>query len=93
MHCIISTLELKPLLRILIPVQDYERLLRELPNLVDSYTIPWHKYNHVDFLYAVDNNRLLYPRLLRNMAAAERRSTQETNRPQNSSKKVFLRAI
>ena len=53
-------------------IQDYARLLRELPNLVDSYTIPWRKYGHRDFLYSGANGQLLYPRLLRNMAAAER---------------------
>ena len=60
----------------LFPVQDYKRLLRELPNLVDNYTIPWRKYTHSDFQYAIDNDKLLFPRLLSNMAAAE--ENQET---------------
>ena len=51
--------------------QDYNRLLRELPNLMDNYIIPWRKYTHTDFLYAIDNDKLLFPRLLSNIEAAE----------------------
>ena len=57
----------------LVPLfQDYNRLLRELPNLRDNYTIPWRKYTHIDFIYAIDNDKLLFPRLLSNIAAAEK---------------------
>ena len=38
---------------------------------MDNYTIPWRKYTHRDFQYAIDNNKLLYPQLLSNMATAE----------------------
>ena len=45
--------------------------MSQIPNLVDDFTVPNPKYNHVDFLWAIDNDKLLYPRLLRNMEAAE----------------------
>ena len=39
--------------------------------MVDNFTILWNRYNHTDFQYAIDNDKLLYPRLLCNMAVAE----------------------
>ena len=47
--------------------------------MVDNYSIPLRHYSHIDFMYAVDNDKLLYPRLLRNMAAAEDEYQTERN--------------
>ena len=43
-------------------LQDYERTLSELPNLFDNYTVPYERWNHVDFLWAKDIDTLLHPR-------------------------------
>lgn len=59
--------------------KDYERLLGKLPNIVDNYSIPLRHYSHIDFMYAVDNDKLLFPRLLQNMAAAEEKYQMERN--------------
>ena len=42
-----------------------------LPNLFDNYTVPYERWNHVDFLWAKDIDTLLHPRVLRNLAAGE----------------------
>ena len=47
--------------------------------MVDNYSVPFRHYSHIDFMYAVDNDKLLYPRLLQNMAAAEERYQSERN--------------
>ena len=51
--------------------QDYERTLSELPNLFDNYTIPYERWNHVDFLWAKNIDTQLHPRVLQNLAAGE----------------------
>jgi len=50
---------------------DYTRMLDELPNIFDAYTVPWEQFNHLDFLWAIDLDTLLFPRVLENMNAAE----------------------
>nr|XP_022911984.1 lipase 3-like [Onthophagus taurus] len=39
---------------------DVERLAKELPNMVYKYLIPFEKFNHLDFLWAVDIIPLAY---------------------------------
>jgi hypothetical protein len=46
-------------------------LLNELPNVFDNYTVPYAKWNHVDFLWGIDAPILLFPRLMKNIADAE----------------------
>ena len=60
-------------------MQDYERLIGKLPNIVDNYSVPLRHYSHLDFMYAVDNDKLLYPRLLQNLGAAEDKYQKERN--------------
>ena len=43
------------------------RLTSELPNLVKSYKVPFEGWNHLDFMYGVDANELVYSELLRQM--------------------------
>ena len=38
-----------------------------LPNLVASYEVPFPKWNHLDFIWAIDADILLYPEILKNM--------------------------
>ena len=47
--------------------QDVVRLTSQLPNLVASYEVPFPKWNHLDFVWAIDADTLLYPELLKNM--------------------------
>ncbi len=51
--------------------QDYTKLLGKLPNVFDNYTIPFDKWNHLDFMWAIDLDKYLIPRLLKNMDSAE----------------------
>jgi hypothetical protein len=52
-------------------IQDYDKMLNELPNIFDNYTVPYEKWNHVDFLWGIDANILLFPRVMKNIADAE----------------------
>ena len=36
---------------------DYERLIKELPNIVTTFTVGWDMWNHMDFITAVDAPR------------------------------------
>ena len=60
-------------------LQDYERTLSELPNLFDNYTVPYERWNHVDFLWAKDIDTLLHPRdqLYKNRSSGKTDSQQE----------------
>ncbi|OXA40684.1 Lipase 1 [Folsomia candida] len=40
--------------------QGYERLLKVLPNVVNSYTIPSKTFSHIDFVYASNANEMVY---------------------------------
>ena len=52
---------------------DVQRIVTEHPNIVESYQVPCHGWNHMDFLWAKDIDTLLHPRVLRNLAAGEER--------------------
>ena len=43
----------------------------QLPDLYDAFTVPWDKWNHLDFLWAIDSDIYLFPRLLENINAVE----------------------
>ena len=47
--------------------QDVFKLTSQLPNLVESYRVPWDKWNHEDYVQAIDADEILYPEILRNM--------------------------
>ncbi len=51
--------------------EDYERLLKELPNVISNYTIPYDQWNHLDFAWGIDADKLLFPKILENVKKAE----------------------
>ena len=40
--------------------------------LYDNFTIPYPEWNHVDFMWAIDTDIYLFPRMLENIEAAEK---------------------
>jgi len=46
---------------------DYTRLIAELPHIIKTFTVDWKKWNHMDYLTAIDAPRLLYPSILGTM--------------------------
>jgi len=46
---------------------DVMRLSSQLPNLFASYEVPFAKWNHLDFLYGIDADVLVYQELLKDM--------------------------
>merc|ERR1719483_788600 len=51
----------------LVQPQDYNRLINELPNVVNVHTVDSYNWNHIDFLTAKDAPRLLYPFIVEEM--------------------------
>ncbi|XP_014616133.1 PREDICTED: lipase 3-like [Polistes canadensis] len=51
----------------LVNVKDVLNLSKELRNVVDKYKIPFEKFNHLDFLWAIDARKLVYNRILHTM--------------------------
>lgn len=45
-------------------VEDIKILKRKLPNVIDFYQVPFKKFNHADYLWAMDSKRLVYGRIL-----------------------------
>jgi len=50
---------------------DLIRLTAELPNLIKSYKVPFDGWNHLDFMYGIDANELVYQELLKQLKNAE----------------------
>ncbi|KAK4886631.1 hypothetical protein RN001_002902 [Aquatica leii] len=45
-------------------ISDVTTLSRKLNNVVGKFTVPDHKFNHVDYLYGIDAYKLLYARII-----------------------------
>ena len=52
-------------------LQDLVRLTADLPNLVESYKVPFEGWNHLDFMYGIDAPELVYKELLKQLKNAE----------------------
>lgn len=50
----------------LVEKRDLNQLLNRLPNIYDDYEVPFAKWNHADFCYAIDANTLVYSRVVEN---------------------------
>jgi len=46
---------------------DVLRLLSGLPNLAVNFEVPYAEWNHLDFIYGIDADKLLYPEIIKNM--------------------------
>lgn len=55
----------------LVSTTGVDRLARELPHVIDKYLVPMEKFNHLDFLWAIDVKTLVYNRLVRNIRRVE----------------------
>lgn len=49
------------------PPKDVERLVQALPNIVTIYKVPYSKFNHLDFVWAVDVKPLLYDNIIKTL--------------------------
>ncbi|XP_026468936.1 lipase 3-like [Ctenocephalides felis] len=47
--------------------QDVKHLSKELPNVLEVYRVPHDRWNHMDFLWAVNVKKLLYDRVVENI--------------------------
>ena len=52
-------------------LQDVLSLDTELPDVYDNFEVDWDQWNHMDFIYGIDADTLLYPQLMDNMARAQ----------------------
>ena len=42
-------------------------MISMLPNVVASYDVPFKKWNHLDYLWGIDADTLVYAEVLKNM--------------------------
>ena len=52
-------------------VQDVLSAISRLPNIFDNYEVPYENWNHLDYLFGIDADVLVYDQVLSNMAAAQ----------------------
>ncbi|KAK6637678.1 hypothetical protein RUM44_008100 [Polyplax serrata] len=45
-------------------IEDIRTLQEQLPNVIEVYQVPYTKFNHLDFTFAIDGKFLLYDRVL-----------------------------
>lgn len=45
-------------------VKDVKQLADQIPNLIQNYKVPFPKFNHLDFLWAIDVKTLLYDKVI-----------------------------
>lgn len=46
---------------------DLKFLLNRLPNIIETYKIPYKNFNHIDFVYAKDAPKLVYDKLFQTL--------------------------
>ena len=51
-------------------LQDVDRVKSELPHVVLDYEVPYEKFNHLDFLYAMNAKSVVYDKLLQQLLEA-----------------------
>nr|CAD7444049.1 unnamed protein product [Timema bartmani] len=44
-------------------IRDVSRLASSLPNVIDTYLVPQSTFNHLDFMYGIHSNTLVYDRI------------------------------
>jgi len=53
--------------RLFISSQDVEQLASKLPNLLQQYLVPLSDFNHLDYLWAIDADTLVYKPIIEKM--------------------------
>ena len=47
--------------------QDVERLASQLPNLLGKFLVPLQEFNHLDYMWAMDGDILVYNKIISQM--------------------------
>jgi len=55
--------------------EDVIKLTSRLPNLFKSYDVPFAKWNHLDHLWGIDADTLVYAEVLKNMELVRKGET------------------
>lgn len=63
-NCYVSICENIAFLYVTILLQDVDKLYKELGNPYGKFRVPHDKFNHLDFMWAIDVKDLLYDKIL-----------------------------
>lgn len=66
-------------------IRDVDQLKKFLPHVINDYLVPHEKFNHLDFIYGIDAQHLLYDEIVKTMQSGEfMRPNQIDNDMENS---------
>lgn len=58
-------------------IQDVKKLEKQLPNIIKHYLVPYPKFNHLDFLTAIECRPLVYDEVIKIIQDIERKTKKE----------------
>lgn len=67
-------------------VKDVKKLIHELPNVINDYLVPHEKFNHNDFLWAMNASHLVYDEIVKTINKNDSKESQNQILNKNRSK-------
>ena len=54
-------------------LQDVMKYVSEMPNQFRLYEVPYPTWNHLDYMWAIDGDKYIYPEILKDIKAFQQK--------------------